>query len=214
MPESYQWQAALAGFAIEAKARTRVADAGVVLAERAPTAQLALRGDASGGELASALSGALELELPVGARATASRNGETILALGPDEWLVVLPMEVASERVEALGAALAGTHHALVDVTHSRTVIGLAGEHARDVLMKATNVDVHPRAFAAGQCIQCHLARCHMLLHQLDDVPSYHIYVHRSFADYAWRWLLDAAGEYGVAVRGALPVTGWPAGEE
>ena len=41
-----------------------------------------------------------------------------------------------------------------------------------------------------------------MLLHQLDDSPSYDVYVHRSFAVYAWRWLCDGAGEYGLAVQG------------
>ena len=208
MPERYQWQGALARFGIEAKARSRAPGAGVVLAERAPPAQLALRGSASSDDFRRGVSAALGLELPTDPRSSASRDGEAILALGPDEWLVVLPMEVASERVESLGGALSGTHHALVDVTHSRTIMGLSGPHARDVLMKATNVDVHPRAFSAGQCIQAHLARCHMLLHQLDDSPAYDIYVHRSFAAYAWTWLLDAAGEYGIEVQGTLPVTG------
>ena len=41
-----------------------------------------------------------------------------------------------------------------------------------------------------------------MLLHQLDDGPSYDIYILRSFAVSAWQWLSDAAGEYGIAVRG------------
>jgi sarcosine oxidase subunit gamma len=90
----------------------------------------------------------------------------------------------------------------VVDVSHSRTVIGLAGANARDVLMKGTNFDVHPRQFAPGNCIQAHLGRCHMLLHQLDDGPGYDIYIHRSFAVYAWKWLEDAAGEYGLSIRG------------
>jgi sarcosine oxidase gamma subunit len=40
-----------------------------------------------------------------------------------------------------------------------------------------------------------------MLLHQLDDGPGYDIYVHRSFAIYAWSWLADASREYGLSVR-------------
>jgi sarcosine oxidase gamma subunit len=40
-----------------------------------------------------------------------------------------------------------------------------------------------------------------MLLHQLDDGPCYDIYIHRSFAVYAWNWLSDAAREHGLAVR-------------
>ena len=101
-----------------------------------------------------------------------------------------------------LGEALTDMHHAIVDVSHSRTVIRLQGRNARDVLMKGTNIDVHPRVFGPDSCIQSHLGRCHMLLHQLDEEPAYDIYVHRSFAVYAWTWLCDAAREYGIAVLG------------
>ena len=67
--------------------------------------------------------------------------------------------------------------------------------------MKGTNIDVHPRMFEAGNCIHAHLGRCHMLLHQIDNEPGYDIYIHRSFAVYAWNWLSDAAREYGVAFQ-------------
>ena len=40
------------------------------------------------------------------------------------------------------------------------------------------------------------------ILHQTSDAPSFEVYVHRSFADYAWRWLEDAGLEYGVAIAG------------
>ena len=39
-----------------------------------------------------------------------------------------------------------------------------------------------------------------MVLHQVGQAPSYDLYVLCSFADYLWRWLEDAAGEYGLAV--------------
>ena len=36
--------------------------------------------------------------------------------------------------------------------------------------------------------------------YQTDEVPSYELYVQRSFAEYLWLWLEDAALEYGVAI--------------
>ena len=44
-----------------------------------------------------------------------------------------------------------------------------------------------------------------MVLHQIaaddaPDVPSFDIYVARSFSDYLWAWLEDAAREYVMAV--------------
>jgi len=145
----------------------------------------------------------LGVEPPGDAGATNARRGITVFWLGPDEWLVVLPSGRATKILQRLGTALEGQHAALTDVSCSRVAIGLSGEHAREVLAKGCSLDFHPSHFSAGQCAQSSLARCHMLVHQLDDTPSYDLYIHRSFADYAWRWLEDAAAEYGVAVSSA-----------
>ena len=104
---------------------------------------------------------------------------------------------------EGLLGALEGQHAAITDVTEGRTVIGLAGRNARDVLMKGCPLDVHRREFKPGDCAQSVLAKATIILHQTaeaDGGPAYDIYVERSFADYLWTWLEDAALEYGLAV--------------
>ena len=192
----------MATLGIEARALAPEADAGVVLSERQAGTQLVFRGDASDREFSFAVAETLGLDLPITPKTAHRRRGRTLLWLGPDEWLVIVAAENDGKLSAGLAATLADVHHAVVDVSHSRAVIGLRGPNARDVLMKGTNIDLHPRAFGPDNCIQAHLGRCYMLLHQLDDGPSYDIYVHRSFAVYAWNWLSDAAREYGLAVRG------------
>ena len=203
MPERYQWQGALASLGIESLALVAEADVGVVLSEQPAAAQLVLRGDASNPHFAGGVAEVLDVTLPVTPKTAHRGHGRVLLWLGPDEWLAVSAVDDADTIRGRLAEALEDTHHAVADVSHSRTVIGLRGAHARDVLMKGTNVDLHPRVFGPDSCIQAHLGRCHMLLHQLDDSPSYDVYVHRSFAVYAWRWLCDAAREYGLRVHGA-----------
>lgn len=200
MPERYQWQSALATLGIEARAPA--ADAGVMLAEHQAGTQLAIRGDASDAEFSSAVAEVLGLELPVTPKTAHRKGARALLWLGPDEWLAVMAAEYDGKLGAGLAETLDDVHHAIVDVSHSRAVIGLQGSNAREVLMKGTNIDLHPRQFGPDNCIQAHLGRCHMLLHQLDDGPSYDIYIHRSFAVYAWNWLSDAAIEYGLSVRG------------
>ena len=202
MPERYQWQSALATLGLEARASAPEPDAGVVLSERQAGTQLAIRGDASNADFSSGVAQALGLELPVTPKTAHRKSGRALLWLGPDEWLAVMAMEYDGKLGANLAETLGDVHHAIADVGHSRVVIGLQGLNARDVLMKGTNVDVHPRQFGPDNCVQARLSRCHMLLHQLDDGPSYDIYIHRSFAVYAWNWLSDAAREYGLAVRG------------
>lgn len=203
MPERFQWQSALASLGIEARARAPVEDAGVTIQERRIGMQLVIRGDASNSDLSDAITEVFGLDLPIQPK-TARRNKDaTLLWLGPDEWLAVMAADDDRSVRARLGETLSDMHHAIVDVSDSRAVIGLQGGNARDVLMKGTNVDLHPRVFGSDNCIQARLGRCHMLLHQLDDEPAYDIYIHRSFAIYAWTWLCDAAREYGVAVRGS-----------
>lgn len=202
MPERYQWQSALSTLCIEARALACVVEGGVVLSERAPGTQLAIRGNALDEAFTAAVADILGVELPVTPKTAGRGPGKAVLWLGPDEWLAVMAADCGAEMSGRLTEALAEVHHAVVDVSHSRAVIGLEGPKARDVLMKGTNIDTHPRKFGPDNCIQARLGRCHMLLHQLDDSPAYDIYIHRSFAVYAWKWLCDAAREYGVTIRG------------
>ena len=62
--------------------------------------------------------------------------------------------------------------------------------------MKGCRLDLHPRAFAPGACMQTALARAQVILHQSDDAPTYEITVRNSFAVYFATWLLDAMAQY------------------
>ena len=199
MPESYQRQGVLDHLHLDARAVDDPGDAGVVLCERRFRAKLNLRGKPVK-KFLEAAANALGLELPKTPNTTASGGNLTVLWLGPDEWLVTGPPNREGEIAEDLRTALAGRHCAVTDVTEGRTVIGLSGPHARDVLMKGCPLDVHAREFKPGDCAQSMLAKATVILHQTSDAPAYDIYVERSFADYLWAWLEDAALEYGLAV--------------
>jgi len=95
----------------------------------------------------------------------------------------------------------------VVEVGESMTVIALTGPRAADVVSKGCTIDLHPSVFPSGIVVRTLLAKTGIILHQVSDTssgdaPTYEIYVHRSFADYAWRWLEDAGLEYGVAIAG------------
>lgn len=200
MDKDYLQQSALAHFHLAARAVQHAGAAGVTLGERPRRGQLLLRGDIGSRAFVSALRRVLGVSVPRTPNTVREKDETAILWLSPDEWLIVVPGGREVKLSAELRKALARQHTALTDVSDSRTVIGLTGPHARDVLMKGCSLDLHPRAFAAGHCAQTRLARAHMLLHQLDESPAYDIYVHRSFADYAWRWLENAAKEYGIAI--------------
>jgi heterotetrameric sarcosine oxidase gamma subunit len=130
-----------------------------------------------------------------------SSGRTSVLWVGPGRWLVVEPERQGTNLEEMLRSTLPATQTALVDLGCSRTVLRIAGPRARDLLAKGCALDLHPRAFAAGACAQSQLGHVGMLIHAVDDAPSFDIYVARSFALTVWEWLTESAAEYGYRVE-------------
>ena len=200
MVERYLEQGPLAHLHLAARAvATPPDDAGVTLAEPARRGLVGLRGPADAG-FRDAAQRILGLALPTEPNSTAASAGVTAFWLGPDEWLIAAAAARAAGLAAGLREALAGRHHAVLDLSSARATIAVAGAHARDVLAKGCPLDLHPRAFTPGACAQSHYAKAAVLLYQADDTPSYELTTSRSFAEYLWLRLEDAAQEYGCAV--------------
>lgn len=206
MVEAHLRQGALAHLGLEARAVPGRGDAGVGLTALPPGAQISLRGEGADRRFRQAVEGVLGFALPLRPNATARGDGGTALWLGPNEWLLLVPGQ-AEPWIERLSDALAGLHHALNDVSESRAAIRISGPGTLDLLAKGSSLDLHPAVFPAGTCAQSTFALADVLLHRLEAEPApvFDVYVHRSFADYLWRWLEGAAAEFGVAVLAPPP---------
>jgi sarcosine oxidase subunit gamma len=110
--------------------------------------------------------------------------------LGPDEWLVVGPESSGVETLERLDRAVEDDG-AAVDLSASRLLYELKGDLARDVLASCCALDLHPRVFGPGSCAQTLLAKAPALLSQMDEAPTYWIFVRPSLAAYVVSWLID-----------------------
>ncbi len=133
-------------------------------------------------------------ELPLEPNTFTGGAEGAVLWLGPDEWLLVGPPDGAAalegQLREALGEAARGV--AIIDVSANRTTVELTGPGARRALESGCPIDLHPRAFGPGRCAQTLVARANVILQQLDDGPTYRLYVRPSFATYLAAWLTDA----------------------
>lgn len=199
MVESFQRQGALDHRHLAARAVGDRGEAGVALSERRFLAKINLRGKPTK-RFREVVAQALGCEPPMKPNTVATAGELAVLWLGPDEWLVVGPAGREAALADTLRGDLGRFHAAVTDVSEGRTVIALSGPHARDVLRKGCPLDVHPRAFKTGDCAQTTLAKAIVILHRTGDAPAYDVYVERSFADYLWSCLEDAAEEYGLAV--------------
>ena len=204
MAELYRYRSALAKFALAALEATPLrGDPGVYMREGAAQAQMNLRGSPSDPRFSRAVERVLGCNLPTEANTVA--QGETVRAmwLGPDEWLLLAPPSAREGLAKAFMRMSVRYSLSLTDVSDARTSIVVTGPASREVLMKGCSLDLHPRTFGIGCCAQSSIALCQVIFTQTDDVPSYELYVGRSFAVYLWKWLWDAAEEFGVAVATA-----------
>jgi sarcosine oxidase subunit gamma len=202
MVETYQRRSALAHLGLVGRAAAAGrSSAGAVMSEVAHRSIVNIRGNAADPAFGAAVKSATGVDLPAMANSVSSNGERQILWLGPNEWWVTAKDGEAAALVEALRAAFAGQHATACDVSESRAIIALKGANARSVLMRGVSLDLHPKAFAAGQCAQTGLSRCNVLLHLVEDSGHFEIYVLKSFSDYLWRWLEQIAGDFDLGIE-------------
>ncbi|MGE5227978.1 MAG: sarcosine oxidase subunit gamma [Planctomycetaceae bacterium] len=139
---------------------------------------------------------ATSLGFPLEPNTVAGDDVRGVLWLGPDEWLVVGLPGTAAATIAELAAALAGTHHSVVDVSANRAVLELAGADRLTLLASGCGLDLGPGGgWTPGRCAQTLFARGPVLLQERQDATR--VFVRPSYADYVVDRLLAAAATIG-----------------
>jgi heterotetrameric sarcosine oxidase gamma subunit len=195
---------ALDGVVTAGRHGRRTGDAGVIVGEArgaglaAVTARKGQRG-----ALDIAARSAFGIDLPDQPRRV--EEGDTAFVwCGPDQWLACRHPAPA-EGMEAMLAPTFGGLAAIVDQSHGRTLLRIAGPRAREALAKGIAIDLHPRAFMSGYAALTTVAHIGVHLWQIDDCPTYEFAVPRGFAPSFWHWLEASASEFGLEYAGAEP---------
>lgn len=163
-----------------------------------------LRCDPADPAFTEAVARALGLALPLDTCRSVANGVLRILWAGPDDWFVIAPRGQQDVVCARLRAALAGTHHAVTDVSSGYTVLQLAGAPAREVLAQGCPLDLHARAFREGDCMGSHFFKAAVWLWQTDAAPSFELLVRRSFAGYVDLMLHKAGRECTLVTRRAV----------
>ncbi|WP_275287863.1 sarcosine oxidase subunit gamma [Halomonas elongata] len=173
---------------------------GAVLRERPFLGHLVLRGGAI--VLDEALRAVLDISLPGEPQAlVVDASGErSVQWISPDEWLLIVPGGEEFELENRLRGALGDAHFAITNVGGGQTVIDLEGDAASELLMKSVVYDVHPHHFPVGKGVTTVFAKTSVILRRPTET-RWELVVRRSFADYIYRWLLDAGEEYAIGVE-------------
>ena len=128
-----------------------------------------------------------------------TKDDRSALWLGPDEWLLLAP-EGSQDEITA-GFARMRNAHSVVDVSHRNTSVLVEGALAEDVLSAGCPLDLIEAEFPTGMCTRTVIGRVEVVLWRT-AVDTFHVEVWRSFADYLFKFLDEAAREYRVSRRG------------
>lgn len=137
--------------------------------------------------------GAFGLALPRTACTLYEGNGRQALWLGPDEWLLKAPGDIAAIET-AIEAATAGQPHSLVNVSSRSVGICVKGLKADWALNQFIPRDLSLDAFPVGTCSRTVFAKAEVIIARKGE-EEWHIDVWRSFAPYVWGLLEEARME-------------------
>jgi methylglutamate dehydrogenase subunit D len=118
---------------------------------------------------------------------------------GPGHWLAMADGQGGPAWEQRVRVTL-GELASICDQSDGRTIIRVSGERAREVLAKGMPIDLHPRAFRAGDAAVTSVGHISAQFWQVDETPAYELIVSRSFAVSFWEWLTASAAGFGYLI--------------
>jgi sarcosine oxidase subunit gamma len=173
--------------ALQVLAQTAAPCAAAALTPCQPAANFILRCRPSALTIAGAVFG---VAMPTACRSVTDEKRAT-LWLGPDEFLLVAPVEESGAIETAFAAGLSGHPHALVDVGHRNIAIDIAGPDAAAVLNAGCPLDLDDTAFPVGACTRTILGKAQIILWRTGR-HRFYVGTWRSFGEYVWQFLDEA----------------------
>ncbi|RWA97102.1 sarcosine oxidase subunit gamma [Mesorhizobium sp.] len=160
---------------------------GVTLAVLPPAQRISLRApDAS----VAALSKALGVELPRKPKTSAAKAGRTALWLGPDEWLVIDEMG----KDPLADCAEVTVLHSAVGISHRNVAISVIGPAAAATINSGCPQDLSLDVFPVGAASRTILGKAEIVLLRT-ATDAFRVECWRSFSDYVFAFLSEAAGD-------------------
>ncbi|NDV85835.1 sarcosine oxidase subunit gamma family protein [Aurantimonas aggregata] len=142
-----------------------------------------------------AVGAAIGFALPTRPKSSATGDGVAALWLGPDEWLLLDNRAIpdGDGSPATMSAALAGVPGiSIVDVSHRNLGIVVEGPAAEAIVAAGCPQDLRLRSFPVGAASRTVLSKAEIVLWRTGEA-RFEIECWRSFADYVWTFLEEAA---------------------
>jgi heterotetrameric sarcosine oxidase gamma subunit len=147
-----------------------------------------------------------ELAAPFG-RAARDQAGLLVVGSGPGEWLLIAPPGQAADlvtRFDDLASQVADQTVSIIDLTHGRALMRLAGARAAEVLAAVCGIDLSDAVTPDGTAFRTSVAALatDVIRDDRAGVRSYLLHCERSSGRYLFDSVLSAGCDFGMEVDG------------
>ena len=134
-----------------------------------------------------------DLEIPTQSSKINSNKETRILWSAPRTWLILTNKENAIETVEK---SFKESDFAITDISHSRAVIQIQGDHAKEILKKGSPINFNE--FVVNQCAGTVFHGINIIIDSISNEPdTFNLLVLRSFGESFYHHITDSALEFG-----------------
>ena len=123
-----------------------------------------------------------------------NKNKETrILWNAPRTWLILSSKD---NTIETVQQNFKETDFAVTDISHSRAVIQIQGDQAKEILKKGSPINFNE--FGVNECVGTVFHGINILIDSISDTPdTFNLLVLRSFGESFYHHITDASLEFG-----------------
>jgi sarcosine oxidase subunit gamma len=147
--------------------------------------------------LEGALRPLLGAELPHSLGRATATGAQRVLKIGPEQfWIITLDDKDIAPDLQRVVTPTLGS---VTPLSHSRTCLWIDGPRSREVLETGIALDLHPDVFRADFFALTGLHHTPITVYRSGE-NRYELYVLRTFAVWAWEWLIDAALPFGYEI--------------
>ncbi|MEM9277358.1 MAG: sarcosine oxidase subunit gamma family protein [Pseudomonadota bacterium] len=122
----------------------------------------------------------------------------TAIPLSPGQWMFVSANAGSDGFGDGIQARLKKNGY-VSEQSDARVVFRISGDRARELMQKGCRLDLDPSAASKGWCAQTQMAQAGVIIHQVDDKPTYDILVYSGFAQHFAEWLEHTGAQLGIA---------------
>ncbi|MCS4505980.1 hypothetical protein NYO91_18015 [Arhodomonas aquaeolei] len=142
---------------------------------------------------------AAALGIPVDAGLASAGTGFTALPLAPGQWMLCAAGGRDGGFATEIGQCVRGVGYAS-EQSHGRAAFRVRGVPAIALLSRECRLDLDTPAAPAGFVGQTVMADVGVLVHRVDDAPTFDCVVYAGYAEHFWGWLNSGARSFNAVL--------------